>query len=249
MPNFCENKLTIYTSTREEMAQIKMRLLTNNTEPELDFGCLIPMPTDLDIVCGGYGERSRLLLELDTALLVTDELIADKIMWYFAEDRLMLFLSLLAQQEHWTVGDFITWLKNNPEREQEFRFDLNLGQRYLDNLTKYGETTWYDWRIRHWGCKWNADTTELDIGDNALICFFETPWGPPNQWFEVLCETFPKAELRLEFLEIGGGIAGTLSNDEGTYYSHYLDDAEIEKFAQEVFGYEPNYDSFEFTEA
>jgi len=45
-------------------------------------------------------------------------------------------------------------------------------------LEKYGAKDWYDWAIKNWGCKWNADN--IHINDNFVM--FQTPWSPPIEW-------------------------------------------------------------------
>jgi hypothetical protein len=60
---------------------------------------------------------------------------------------------------------------------------------------KYGHDNWYDWRIAHWGTKWNSYECELDdswIDDGILEYQFDTAWSPPegihNRLLELLQE-------------------------------------------------------------
>lgn len=55
-----------------------------------------------------------------------------------------------------------------------------LGQMYLTNMQKYGASTWYDWCINNWGCKWDASRTEVYDFDDISVITFQTPWAPPN---------------------------------------------------------------------
>ena len=41
---------------------------------------------------------------------------------------------------------------------------------------------WYDWRLEHWGCKWDIDDVEVDYQQaaNLVHLTFVTPWSPPD---------------------------------------------------------------------
>ena len=64
---------------------------------------------------------------------------------------------------------------------------------------------WYDWNIRNWGCKWNANSDELDTDldevkagtETSLTYRFETAWSPAEGVFRAMTEQHP--ELSFEF--------------------------------------------------
>lgn len=95
-----------------------------------------------------------------------------------------------------------------------------------------------DWCRCYWGCKWNADTTSLEITEESIICFFDTPGGPPQYWFSSLCEHFPSLELRLDYFEPGIQFAGTIYNAEGQSYDEEVSHNEIAEFAEQIFEFE-----------
>ena len=41
---------------------------------------------------------------------------------------------------------------------------------------------WYDWRCKHWGCKWDIWDVEVDYqkAGNLVHLTFVTPWSPPD---------------------------------------------------------------------
>jgi hypothetical protein len=49
---------------------------------------------------------------------------------------------------------------------------------------------WYDWRCKHWGCKWDIHDVEVDYqkAGNLVHMTFVTPWGPPDAIYNKLCE-------------------------------------------------------------
>jgi hypothetical protein len=54
-----------------------------------------------------------------------------------------------------------------------------------------GEPTsgWYDWRLEHWGTKWdiyNATCERMDA--NTLVLSFDTAWSPPIPVYDKLVE-------------------------------------------------------------
>ena len=60
------------------------------------------------------------------------------------------------------------------------------------NIEKYGAPTWYEWRIEHWGTKWNACDAELtETGDGSLHIKFDTAWSFPFPIFRKLAADFP----------------------------------------------------------
>ena len=57
---------------------------------------------------------------------------------------------------------------------------LTQEERLLFLKDNDGCDNWYDWSIRNWGCKWNANET-IKI-DNKTVSF-QTPWSMPDPIF------------------------------------------------------------------
>ena len=49
---------------------------------------------------------------------------------------------------------------------------------------------WYDWRRKHWGCKWDIHDVEVDYQKAANLVYltFVTPWCPPDGIYNKLCD-------------------------------------------------------------
>ena len=63
-----------------------------------------------------------------------------------------------------------------------------LGLKYLENIIKYGHSSWYDWRIENWGTKWNS--YDLDrIDDDTIV--FSTAWSNPEPIIKELSAKYP----------------------------------------------------------
>ncbi len=87
--------------------------------------------------------------------------------------------------------DFNDLIPMPPERKDPEV--LMLGRRFRENEEKHGYRTWYDWRIAHWGTKWNAYKFKLvDTGDPFEVSFM-TAWDPPHPVIEALSARFPAA--------------------------------------------------------
>ena len=106
-----------------------------------------------------------------------------------------------------------------------------------DELAKIGEQSehfpgWYEWRLVHWGTKWDAsfdgpagaivweegdvessvESQGATIADQAAFYKFDTAWSPPVPFVINVSGQFPKLQFKLRFGEMGNGFAG-----EGIY--------------------------------
>lgn len=117
---------------------------------------------------------------------------------------------------------------------ESFEELADLGEKYLYNKEKYGATTWYDWRIKHWGTKWDACDPEWS-GDSVT---FETAWSAPAEIYEKLTKLFPDVRFEVNYAD------EDLGNNCGTFYydgemlTHTAE--EDFDFACGVWGYDPD---------
>ena len=77
---------------------------------------------------------------------------------------------------------------------------------------------WYDWNSRNWGCKWDAkvedEVREDDLNWNVI---FDTPWGPPLEFYEALVVRFPNINMEAVCIEEQGwGVIYVTNNGELT---------------------------------
>lgn len=84
--------------------------------------------------------------------------------------------------------------KPDPDATQEER---------LAKALLFEGSGWYDWNIRNWGCKWDANDEELDTDldklepHDTLSYRFSTAWSPAEGAFRAMTEQHP--ELSFEF--------------------------------------------------
>ncbi|HEH9634905.1 TPA: hypothetical protein SIC20_000478 [Pasteurella multocida] len=238
MPNWCENKLQIFCDCIQAKQIIpKLFRKTESDKWCLDFELLVPMPESICIESSSLGDRAMEFLKISPNRRLTRPLLKKYI--YGSEiDRIYA----KAKHHRWDVGHFINWLIKRPEQQSILWLNLALGHQYLSNLAQHGYKDWYDWSNEQWGCKWNvcSDSCQVSFNDNGSInCLFDTPWGPPDGWFQALCTAFPDIEFILSFFEPGMWFAGKyIANLDGSYCNIYIDDRGIRSFAEEVFNEE-----------
>lgn len=79
---------------------------------------------------------------------------------------------------------------------------LALGQKYLDNLEKYGYKSWYDWRRDKWGTKWNACSPTLSMANQGAGVFqFDTAWSAPVELIELIVKRNPDIQFNFVFAD------------------------------------------------
>ena len=85
------------------------------------------------------------------------------------------------------------YLQAHPDLDRE---TFLLGKKASDNIEKYGAPTWYDWRIDHWGTKWDAYGHEegKDYRKTKELRFL-TAWSAPHPILRKLSELYPALEI------------------------------------------------------
>lgn len=80
-----------------------------------------------------------------------------------------------------------------------------------------------------WGTKWDADTTEIREEDGRLVCYFDTAWGPPQNWtndeepqmgegwLRAVASQHPELRFELAFTESGMGFIGEFVFENGVF--------------------------------
>jgi hypothetical protein len=88
---------------------------------------------------------------------------------------------------------------------------------------KYGAGDWYSWSIKNWGCKWDARDFDIyeDNNEDFLSLRFDTPWGPPIDFYRTFAEDY-KVTISADYREEGMEFCGkfeTLVKDGEVYIS------------------------------
>ncbi|MBO6195364.1 MAG: hypothetical protein J6O56_03335 [Bacilli bacterium] len=179
IPNWTTNRIIC----KKELGD---KLLTKTKNGyELDFNKLIPMPKDLEITAGSQGEKGLIFLYI-TSNNQNEKDIIEK-----AYKTLNSFNKQICNDIYFKkINSDIQKYKNG----DEFKEDLDLGKKYLDNYKKYGYCNWYNWSINNWGTKWNVkDDCTIDYDDSTkeYTITFDTAWSCPTgilKEYSKMCE-------------------------------------------------------------
>lgn len=100
----------------------------------------------------------------------------------------------------------------------------------------------YDWRIKHWGTKWDvADDVTSEVSPGELQFQFPTAWAPPLPWLAQVAFMLPEFRFRLSYYESGTEFAGWERYSEGFRTGAYftMNPREYRAFVQEEFDFDP----------
>lgn len=185
MPNHVRNRL-ILKGDQSQINEIAERYkLDDDIVGSLDFNKIIPMPKELDITSGS-DETTCIPLYLKAVCPITPPIDNLDIEKFDTE-------TYKAVLERLQVNDFFNNYEISKIMERNLDIDniqdlLDKGRKYVDNVRKYGYTTWYDWRIANWGSKWNAYHCE-PFANNTFV--WETAWSNVTPIIEKLSAMYP----------------------------------------------------------
>lgn len=223
MPNYVKNNITII-GTNDKIHECLE--FCKSDDSEFDFNKIVPMPEELNI-----DESSKNDIAIKSYLLSLNDEQANKV-----HDILRRVPDILH-------GNLDQALKDkdyiSPDNSDEY---IELGKRLVDNCSKYGCTTWYEWSYSNWGTKWNA--MEVEIIDNPEECsvYFDTAWNAPVPIFSALSKKFPDLIFSISYADEDiGSNCGYMNFANGIQESEkifeYGDDSVA--FACDVWGYDP----------
>ena len=140
----------------------------------IDFNKLVPMPPELDIEEGSQTKRG---------LKAYQDFIEVYTFNGKKEDFDLLNIPEKSEQ---------AFLRVHPDIDQT---EWKLGKQAFQNQQKYGIPTWYKWRTRNWGTKWNAYGYEGGVQFDGKTLQFLTAWAPPTPIVEKLAAMYPDLDV------------------------------------------------------
>ena len=185
----------------------------------IDFSKLTPMPPELDIEESSQTTRS---------LKVYKEFVEVYTFNGRKEDFDLLDIPEMAEQ---------AFLRIHPDID---RASWNLGRQAFQNEQKYGAATWYKWRTRNWGTKWNAYGYEGGVQFDGKSLQFLTAWVPPQPIVAKLAEMYPDLDFIHQFASEDIGMnCGEDEYHNGSLCGEYRPaQQETVDFANDLWGYD-----------
>jgi len=173
-----------------------------------DFNKIIEMPESLNIESGSMTEQCIVYYLTNRCTLPLRSL---------TDDRKNLIKELVVNMfggEGWAKEVFNRVLEDTKAAEEEKKEKLyQNGKTYVENYQKYGATTWYDWRVKHWGTKWNACESEVKGED---VVEFKTAWSAPIPIVEQLSRMYPEKVVSIMWAdEDAGSNTGDIAYQNG----------------------------------
>ena len=105
------------------------------------------------------------------------------------------------------VYNRLTIIGKMPAEIQKFYLKISQLRLRIKRMNRYHSTclspkvivSLGDWRIKNWGCKWDASNTKCIPGETKLDYTFTTPWSPPSAWLDTVSRKYPALTFYLRF--------------------------------------------------
>lgn len=90
---------------------------------------------------------------------------------------------------------------------------------------KFEGEEWYNWRVEHWGTKWDICDAYIDNDDeeDSIEISFSTAWAPPIEAFHTWAVNDGRVQFNLEYWEPGVAFVGSASYDGEYFDDEYID--------------------------
>jgi len=101
--------------------------------------------------------------------------------------------------------------KTYPEISAQYaKTEEEKAQAYMPTINP---SNWWDWRVQHWGTKWEIETKgyDINISDHEISFSFSSAWSPPVGIYQKLAEQ--GFEVEATYYESGCAFCGYWTND------------------------------------
>jgi hypothetical protein len=169
-----------------------------------DFNRLVPMPPSLSISCGS---------DTDLGLACWSQPHFDH-----------------QSSFGWFAGQYPSI--GSPRQLRTYLMDhepriVEVGKRAAANLAEYGVPTWYEWRVKNWGTKWNARRAELTEDAGLLVFHFDTPYDAPRALVAPLLKRAHELGLSVTWIVDHAGRAFMGADDEDGSVEALVDEGRL----------------------
>lgn len=186
MADFVHNKIVC-------PKEIGERILTKTEKGYVfDFNKLIPIPEgfDYDLPSGGIEKESVGVFYnslSDEEKKIIKKTLSER---YFFNGEVNYW---------WKYSLYIDWVREGrydlSKEEYEFKNSsvykkaypgceslIDVGKKYVVQISKYGFANWYDWQVTNWGTKWNALDSQVKFSEESdtYEITFDTAYTAPK---------------------------------------------------------------------
>ena len=180
MPNWVK---TIVKTKSDTLKDIMNKYSEND---EFSFNKVIPMPKDLEIEVSTRGREGLIFLYIDS----TNYLDKKEINEVF-KDLFVSRVNIYYNYEFEEIRDNLEKYRNDPK----FKKCIELAKKYISNFKKYGNCSWYGWRVKNWGTKW--DVSSFQKSKDTMI--YQTAWRFAGDVILKLSEKYPNSTFECKF--------------------------------------------------
>lgn len=216
----------------------------------IDFDKLIPMPKSLDIA-----KDSREYFNIICSLIRKNDNVIPSLDWFLKhplfktdEDLVKFFGKDYRTKE---INALIDNYKNSSQDVIDKSADI--GDILISNIENYGVPTWYEWRYKHWGTKWDAMEAEIydvignDDDETFTSGFIHTANGCPEPILEKISDICNEHSVTItgvyadEGSENYTGIFTNQIKDGKFYLTDNLTKEQHKRIFRWVWEYDPHY--------
>ena len=220
MPNYVTNRIDLVGP--DESIQNLIKSLKSN-DYEIDFNKIIPMPESLMIDAGSMEDQSIAVYNYKEK--GDDKKLREIFSYPWVKDEGIKSIDELCDY----------FIREDPKI-------IDRGRTYIENLEKYGATTWYDWCYENWNTKWNACDPWVD----RTAFGFQTAWSDVTKLMVVVSERFPDVEMHYDWADEDFGCnLGRITIKNGKIIKKYLPEEQTDDayaLATEILGYDARED-------
>ena len=213
MPN---HVTTIITVNDDDKHAIQVLL---NTNGNIDFNNLIPMPKSLENFKGQVNISAIYYLELKRYIKARNKNCPKKemITMQFKNNKIALAPKQSIEQKNTTftaleieniIGDFLTQAQKRPNHYTHTHNELTQDDcdffkksfvNEVASLSLTGTFCALEWAIKHWGTKWNAYKSQMNDTGNSIR--FDSAWETPEPVIKTLSKKFPTVVFTVAYAD------------------------------------------------
>lgn len=240
MPNWICNRMTLKGESeriREVFEAIKPD--DKSSEEVIDFNKIIPMPEEMNIESGSTTDWG---IEIYLSAVNPDNEYSIEGIEKMEKKAFETLVFTLNRER--IFFNFKTELSEDDIKKMTehtgFEKLFENGKKAVENLQKYGSTTWYEWCIEHWNTKWNACYSCLIESSEDKGIEMQTAWSTPEPVICELSKQYPDIEFTVEYADENiGQNCGSFSYQNGDMYDDYVPEGkEAVEYAERIWGYE-----------